>query len=1017
MTRKYGPNNNNSRNRQGQEDEGEGKGLMRKRPAGLVNLGNTCFMNAALQCLSRTPNLLERLEMLTKEPTITFCGSALSYNNESQGKNEEVLKFTLMVPPESVIRKMVALLHQMTEGSGATVNPRNVHYLMTRNFGAGLQHDSHELLRHVLDKLKKDQIKAFRVALMRKFNIPLEEGAKLSQSDPQKANMVKEWDRKLYNTTVIDDIFGGELLTTRTCLECNAVKTSCEEFLDISLPIRVVKSGGQNNNINNRFSVWNEVTTINRSLQECFKCFSEPETLSGNNKVDCEKCHEAKLNQLKAGVPIEQVFPPPEEEPEASSSNKFSNKNFVQKNKKLIQEETPQPQKQSGRKKKRRKTRKEKMAEDPFPSATEAKAEEIQEEPVAPELDKIPDEGYAEDFKESDDSTGNSGLDQKEDEEEQDEDEGEGEDEQEESEEPPPPEKKVQVPKSTKTSCRRQTMIYKPPQNLTIHLKRFTVSTRGFAQKLVDHVKFKEYIDIRDFVTSSLPSVEDHEVSQASSSSWSFEELVPKETDMLGGASGDSHDLRHHQEQADRIIEPPAIIPLKFPSLLNDNTPDSDSTLISNLESIRENLSLENSRENPIVDSLKNINSDSLQENLKNLDSELNSDFVPDNSSAPENCNLSSCKNRDSESHSDIAPENSLFNPRMNDDSKLNSMNASGNISASGDQEPESSSGVATANLNPCDDSYSNGPEITQTCVPRPPIVLEWFNTGGPLPGGEEEGSHSKDNNAPDNQLLPLAVSDNEPGPSDNGKPGAGDSKKTSDPSTLFDETAHLSNQSPPITELSTFENVDEEEPPPYPGSPILDEEAPREVIDVTLPYAEVDSGASLNWRDYKTQDIVQWSFKSEDEKPEEEEDTVCVGPITGDTFRTPLPPPLPDLWANSNPSIDPEIDTSKIAIPLSYSSPAETSNVYGPFMEEPEVDQEEVLQEQEPPFKTDPNGINYRLYGIVEHGGSLNWGHYVAYIRVNSEWYYVSDSYVSHSNISDVLARDPYILFYERVP
>ena len=122
-------------------------------------------MNAALQCLCRTSGLLEKLELLTKEPTLTFTGSGLAYNDE-QVHNE--LRFKLVIPPESTIRKMVHLLKQMTQGGGGeTVNPRAVHHVMTRNFGAGLQHDSHELLRHMLDKLKKEQIRvSFRFSVL-----------------------------------------------------------------------------------------------------------------------------------------------------------------------------------------------------------------------------------------------------------------------------------------------------------------------------------------------------------------------------------------------------------------------------------------------------------------------------------------------------------------------------------------------------------------------------------------------------------------------------------------------------------------------------------------------------------------------------------------------------------------------------------------------------------------------------------------------------------------------------------
>lgn len=84
---------------------------------------------------------------------------------------------------------------------------------------------------------------------------------------------------------------------------------------------------------------------------------------------------------------------------------------------------------------------------------------------------------------------------------------------------------------------------------------------------------------------------------------------------------------------------------------------------------------------------------------------------------------------------------------------------------------------------------------------------------------------------------------------------------------------------------------------------------------------------------------------------------------------------------------------------------------------------------------------VKYALYGIVEHSGSLHWGHYVAYIKVHGtnstsngvvsessnnssnnpegtldKWYYISDGSVSPSSLESVLGMDPYILFYERI-
>jgi len=72
---------------------------------------------------------------------------------------------------------------------------------------------------------------------------------------------------------------------------------------------------------------------------------------------------------------------------------------------------------------------------------------------------------------------------------------------------------------------------------------------------------------------------------------------------------------------------------------------------------------------------------------------------------------------------------------------------------------------------------------------------------------------------------------------------------------------------------------------------------------------------------------------------------------------------------------------------------------------------------------------VVYSLYGIVEHSGSLHFGHYVAYVKVpaksndssnfvkdEDKWYYISDSHVSSSSLTSVLSVDAYILFYERI-
>lgn len=62
-----------------------------------------------------------------------------------------------------------------------------------------------------------------------------------------------------------------------------------------------------------------------------------------------------------------------------------------------------------------------------------------------------------------------------------------------------------------------------------------------------------------------------------------------------------------------------------------------------------------------------------------------------------------------------------------------------------------------------------------------------------------------------------------------------------------------------------------------------------------------------------------------------------------------------------------------------------------------------------------------YRLYGMVEHMGTLSGGHYVAYAKYKADgkwvWYYISDSHVRESTESHVVNdAQGFLLFYKRI-
>jgi ubiquitin carboxyl-terminal hydrolase 4/11/15 len=61
-------------------------------------------------------------------------------------------------------------------------------------------------------------------------------------------------------------------------------------------------------------------------------------------------------------------------------------------------------------------------------------------------------------------------------------------------------------------------------------------------------------------------------------------------------------------------------------------------------------------------------------------------------------------------------------------------------------------------------------------------------------------------------------------------------------------------------------------------------------------------------------------------------------------------------------------------------------------------------------------NGLTYRLYGIVNHYGSQNFGHYTSACEWGGQWFDFNDSSVGQTAPDKVATEEAYILFYKRV-
>ncbi|XP_077484204.1 ubiquitin carboxyl-terminal hydrolase 8-like isoform X5 [Amblyomma americanum] len=222
-----------------------------KRSAGLRNLGNTCYMNATLQCLANTiPLALHFLSDRYK--------ADISRDTHRGGETAHEFK---------------NLLAQMYYND-KSVSPKGFKCLMGRLFSvyAGYeQQDAHEFLLNFMDKLHEDLNRA-----PHRKGPPVPLPALVDEAASLNVRINHFWcqhvDRHL---SVISDLFEGLLVSSLTCLVCRKSSSSFEVFSCLSLPIPA-----------NKGSVC--------YLQDCLKLFLETESMSGEAAWHCPSCRQKR---------------------------------------------------------------------------------------------------------------------------------------------------------------------------------------------------------------------------------------------------------------------------------------------------------------------------------------------------------------------------------------------------------------------------------------------------------------------------------------------------------------------------------------------------------------------------------------------------------------------------------------------------------------------------------------------------------------------------------------------------
>lgn len=193
---------------------------------GLNNLGNTCYMNSAVQCLTHVPEMTDYFMYNYFKKEIN-SGNPLGYNGKVATAFGDLIT--------NLFDKRYAQGH-------SSFAPRDFKHTIgnaNSTFSDYSQQDSQELVAFLLDAIHEDLNRVLKKPYVEKPELP---SGKHNEKEAIKDLAKKCLDaHKLRNDSMINDLFMAMYKSTLVCPDCDHVSITFDPYNQLTLPLPIVK--------------------------------------------------------------------------------------------------------------------------------------------------------------------------------------------------------------------------------------------------------------------------------------------------------------------------------------------------------------------------------------------------------------------------------------------------------------------------------------------------------------------------------------------------------------------------------------------------------------------------------------------------------------------------------------------------------------------------------------------------------------------------------------------------------